>query len=164
VARERSESQTAVSISLSKEALGKIDARAASLGLNRSAYLNLVAQQDVTKGGPLPPVTTMPGQALQPFDLTTEVYDFLLIAIPTLQAYEARRDGKAPPSEATVEIPPEFEESRLWRFFRLEREEILRHKYLRSRELGYDIGLPQAVKEWLHLHRALWAREHPPAD
>ena len=60
--------------------------------------------------------------------------------------------------------PEEIAESRLWRFFLLERDEILRHKYLRSEALREDIGLQRAIKEWLQLHRALWAAAHPPAD
>lgn len=104
---------------------------------------------------PTPPVAAPLPQRL---DFTAEVYDFLLIAIPALKEYEASKtSGAAKPGDAvTVEIPPDMAESKLWRFFLLERDEILRHKWNRSKELDEDLGLPRAIKEWLHLHRALW--------
>ena len=77
--------------------------------------------------------------------------------------FDRQKKGEQAPDTAP-EPPDEIAESRLWRFFLLERDEILRHKYLRSEALGDDIGLPQAVKEWLQQHRALWAAAHPPAE
>ena len=76
--------------------------------------------------------------------------------------FDRQKKGEQAPDTAP-EPPDEIAESKLWRFFLLDRDEILRHKYLRSKELGYDIGLPQAVKEWLQQHRALWAAAHPPS-
>ena len=51
--KERSPDQTAISVSISRDLLALIDARAQSLNLTRSRYLALLAQQDLTKGGPL---------------------------------------------------------------------------------------------------------------
>lgn len=154
-----------VSISLSRDALDKINARAKNLGLSRSAYLSLMAHFDVSKT--LAPTAALPASApaIAPLDLTAEVYDFLLTAVPALQEYEAARArGEKPSGVSTVEMPPDMAESKLWRFFLLEMDEILRHKYLRSKEEGEDIGLQRAVKEWLQMHRALWAAANPVED
>lgn len=40
-----------------------------------------------------------------------------------------------------------------------ENEEINKHKYLRSKELGYDIGFEQALLEWVQQHQAKWLAE-----
>lgn len=50
---QRSPDQTAISVSIGKELLVKIDARAASLGLSRSQYLANLARHDVLSGGDL---------------------------------------------------------------------------------------------------------------
>jgi len=50
---QRSPGQTAISISMAKEELTAIDARAASLNLPRSKYLALLAQRDIAAGGAL---------------------------------------------------------------------------------------------------------------
>jgi hypothetical protein len=163
--KERSPGQTAVSLSISKEVLDRIDARAAALGISRSSYLTLLAQQDLsgTVTFPLPPVASAEPQ-LKPLALTEEAYEFLVEAVPALEEYACRKAGE-PPTGAGADPPPEdLTETRLWRFFLLEREEILRHKYLRSEALGRDIGLHQAIKEWLQQHHALWAAAHPPSE
>ncbi len=163
IVKERSPENTSVCISLEKDLLEEIDKRAKSYGLPRSRYLALIAKHAVSKNGASPLEPQPAPEPIKPLDLTAEVYDFLLFAIPALtdfarQQEDEKAKGTAP--EPTSEIA----NSKLWRFFMLEREEILRHKYLRSKELGYDIGLPQAIKEWLQLHRALWAAAHPPAE
>jgi hypothetical protein len=43
-----------------------------------------------------------------------------------------------------------------WQFFLLERDEILRFKWMESQKAGYDIGLSRAIQIWLQRHRALW--------
>ncbi|MBI5385067.1 MAG: DUF4032 domain-containing protein [Verrucomicrobia bacterium] len=68
-----------------------------------------------------------------------------------------------PPSGNVPEPPEDLAESRLWQFFLLEREEILRYKWLQSENEKRDIGLSRAVQEWLRNHHALWAAAHPPA-
>lgn len=50
---QRRPNQTAISVSISVEQLARIDARAASLGLNRSQYLVQLARKDVSAGGDL---------------------------------------------------------------------------------------------------------------
>ncbi len=163
--KERSPENTSVCISLEKDLLEEIDKRAKAYGLPRSRYLALLAKHAINSKESLPmePQAPQGAEPIKPLDLTAEVYDFLLFAIPALtdfarQQEDAKAQGTAP--EPTSEIA----NSKLWRFFMLEREEILRHKYLRSEQLRDDIGLPQAIKEWLQLHRALWAAAHPPAE
>ena len=151
-----------MSISLSSEMLGKIDAQAAAMGLSRSAYLSLLAHQHQPGTPPIVPASGST-QPTKPLDLTAEVYDFLLIAVPALEQHAAAlKDGGAPLNAQTVEIPEDVANPKLWRFFLLEMDEILRHKYLRSKELGYNIGLSTAIKEWLQMHRALWMADHKP--
>lgn len=161
--KERSPENTSVCISLDKALLAEIDKRAKSHGLPRSRYLALIARHAVTAKGGAPLPTPAAPESPQPLDLTAEVYDFLLLAIPALADFESRKQAEQVLGTAP-EPPEEIAESRLWRFFLLERDEILRHKYLRSEALREDIGLQRAIKEWLQLHRALWAAAHPPAD
>jgi len=161
---DRSPDQTAVSISLPRDLLAQIDARAKALRMPRSRYLGMVAYQELTKGGPLMipgPENTQPPATL---DLTAEVYDFLLMAIPALEKYAAVVEGHDQDADPPMSFDPPDDPalSKLWRFFLHEMDEILRHKYLRSKELGYDMGLSAAITEWLQKHRALWAAAHPP--
>jgi hypothetical protein len=46
--------------------------------------------------------------------------------------------------------------SALYRELRAEREEILRHKWFESEKAGRDIGLEQALVNWIVHHRANW--------
>ena len=52
--------------------------------------------------------------------------------------------------------------STLYREFQAEREEILRHKWIESEKVGYDIGFEQALTDWIFKHRARWrkTRQH----
>jgi hypothetical protein len=52
--------------------------------------------------------------------------------------------------------------SALYREFLAEREEILRHKWLESEKIGYDIGFERALLDWIVKHRTSWrtARRH----
>ena len=53
--------------------------------------------------------------------------------------------------------------SALYREFLAEREEILRHKWIESEKLGYDIGFERALLDWIVRHRSNWrkARKQP---
>lgn len=46
--------------------------------------------------------------------------------------------------------------SNLYQEFLAEREEILRHKWLESERLGYDIGFERALLDWIRKHRDGW--------
>ncbi|MFP4166754.1 MAG: hypothetical protein ACLFUF_06255 [Opitutales bacterium] len=48
------------------------------------------------------------------------------------------------------------ERSSLYREFLEEREEILRHKWLESEKLGWDIGFERALLDWIRKHRDKW--------
>lgn len=61
------------------------------------------------------------------------------------------------------QLPKESETSRdfvkqssLYQEFLAEREEILRHKWLESERLGYDIGFERALLDWIRKHRDGW--------
>jgi hypothetical protein len=47
-------------------------------------------------------------------------------------------------------------QSSLYQEFLAEREEILRHKWLESERLGYDIGFERALLDWIRKHRDGW--------
>jgi hypothetical protein len=48
--------------------------------------------------------------------------------------------------------------SALYREFLAEREEILRHKWLESEKVGYDIGFERALLDWIVKHRSNWRK------
>ena len=50
---QRAPDQTAISVSIGKELLARIDVRATALGLSRSQYLAQLARNDVATGGDL---------------------------------------------------------------------------------------------------------------
>jgi hypothetical protein len=60
-------------------------------------------------------------------------------------------------------------QSSLYQEFLAEREEILKHKWLESERLGYDIGFERALLDWIRKHRESWraarrqqqANQHP---
>lgn len=49
-------------------------------------------------------------------------------------------------------------QSSLYQEFLAEREEILRHKWIESERLGYDIGFERALLDWIRKHRDGWRR------
>lgn len=55
--------------------------------------------------------------------------------------------------------------SQLYQEFLAEREEILRHKWIESERLGYDIGFERALLDWIRKHREGWrkSRRQSPA-
>ena len=83
----------------------------------------------------------------------------------------------SPPKEP--ETSRDFvKQSSLYQEFLAEREEILRHKWLESERLGYDIGFERALLDWIRKHRDGWRAHrrallqqqqgqpaaHPPVD
>lgn len=48
--------------------------------------------------------------------------------------------------------------SSLYREFRAEREEILKHKWIESEKAGYDIGFERALTDWIVKHRTKWRK------
>jgi hypothetical protein len=63
----------------------------------------------------------------------------------------------------TAAIPSEskgskefVKQSNLYQEFLAEREEILKHKWLESERLGYDIGFERALLDWIRKHRDAW--------
>ena len=44
-----------------------------------------------------------------------------------------------------------MKQSSLYQEFLAEREEILKHKWLESERLGYDIGFERALLDWIRL-------------
>ena len=68
-------------------------------------------------------------------------------------------------SHRTPESPTSREfvkQSSLYQEFLAEREEILKHKWIESERLGYDIGFERALLDWIRKHREGWraARRH----
>ena len=63
-----------------------------------------------------------------------------------------------------MSIPPKeppaardfVKQSSLYQEFLAEREEILKHKWLESERLGYDIGFERALLDWIRKHRESW--------
>ena len=47
-------------------------------------------------------------------------------------------------------------QSSLYQEFLAEREEILKHKWLESERLGYDICFERALLDWIRKHRENW--------
>lgn len=56
------------------------------------------------------------------------------------------------------------EKSSLYREFQAEREEILRHKWIESEKVGYDIGFEHALTDWIMKHRSKWRKGRQPSD
>jgi hypothetical protein len=62
-----------------------------------------------------------------------------------------------PTKEPTTSASREFvKQSSLYQEFLAEREEILKHKWLESERLGYDIGFERALLDWIRKHREGW--------
>ena len=53
--------------------------------------------------------------------------------------------------------------SSLYQEFLAEREEILRHKWIESERLGYDIGFERALLDWIRKHREGWRKSRRPS-
>jgi hypothetical protein len=48
--------------------------------------------------------------------------------------------------------------SSLYREFQAEREVILKHKWIESEKVGYDIGFERALTDWIIKHRSKWRK------
>ena len=63
----------------------------------------------------------------------------------------------SPSKEPATASSREFvKQSSLYQEFLAEREEILKHKWLESERLGYDIGFERALLDWIRKHREGW--------
>ena len=63
----------------------------------------------------------------------------------------------SPSKESDPSSSREFvKQSSLYQEFLAEREEILKHKWLESERLGYDIGFERALLDWIRKHRESW--------
>ena len=61
------------------------------------------------------------------------------------------------PTPSDAKGSKEFvKQSNLYQEFLAEREEILKHKWIESERLGYDIGFERALLDWTRHHRARW--------
>jgi hypothetical protein len=67
--------------------------------------------------------------------------------------------SKEPDNSSSREF---VKQSSLYQEFLAEREEILKHKWLESERLGFDIGFERALLDWIRKHREGWraARRH----
>ena len=62
-----------------------------------------------------------------------------------------------PPSKEPDSSSRDFvKQSSLYQEFLAEREEILKHKWLESERLGYDVGFERALLDWIRKHREGW--------
>ncbi len=66
-------------------------------------------------------------------------------------------------SSQTPESREFVKRSSLYQEFLAEREEILRHKWIESERLGYDIGFERALLDWIRKHREGWRKSRRPA-
>ena len=63
------------------------------------------------------------------------------------------------PDENTAQAEKELlQNSSLYREFKAEREEILKHKWIESEKAGHDIGFEQALTDWIVKHRSKWRK------
>ena len=60
--------------------------------------------------------------------------------------------------DANAESKDMVMNSALYREFLAERDEILRHKWIESEKLGYDIGFERALLDWIVKHRSNWRK------
>ena len=54
-----------------------------------------------------------------------------------------------------------LEKSSLYQRYIVERDEILRHKWLESEKEGHDIGFERALVDWVLNHRSKWRKKNP---
>ena len=65
--------------------------------------------------------------------------------------------------EPSVEAKSAMMNSSLYREFLAEREEILRHKWIESEKVGYDIGFERALLDWIVKYRSSWRKARKPS-
>ena len=51
-----------------------------------------------------------------------------------------------------------FNNSSLYKEYRAELDEILKHKWIESEKAGKDIGWDRALLDWIMNHKAAWKR------
>lgn len=78
--------------------------------------------------------------------------------------YHKTKPSMSNHSAGTAGVSDVVRNSSLYREFQAEREEILRHKWLESEKLGYDIGFERALTDWIIKHRAKWRRSRHSAS
>ena len=157
--KPRSAAQTAISVSITKDLLTRIDARSTALGLTRSRYIAVVTQQDIDKGGPLTIAAEDDSEPASPIELNPTALDFLKLAVPALTQYQDSH-GQCPSPEA----PDAIAQSELWLYFLNQCEQILKDKWIQSRNAGYDIGMERAIRDWLQKNQDLWAAAQDDAE
>jgi len=75
----------------------------------------------------------------------------LIFATSTTRCMTSTNQESAPSSSREF-----VKQSSLYQEFLAEREEILKHKWLESERLGYDIGFERALLDWIRKHRESW--------
>ena len=45
-----------------------------------------------------------------------------------------------------------------YRVFQAQREEVLKHKWIKSEKAGHDIGFEQALTDWIIKHHSSWLK------
>lgn len=76
---------------------------------------------------------------------------------PGLALIPAAQNRRMTSSASEPATTREFvKQSSLYQEFLAEREEILKHKWLESERLGYDIGFERALLDWIRKHRESW--------
>jgi hypothetical protein len=62
------------------------------------------------------------------------------------------------------EVPEPISQSELWQYFLKQRDQILKDKWIGSRNAGYDIGMERAIRDWLQTNQILWATPEDDAE
>jgi len=53
------------------------------------------------------------------------------------------------------------ERSHLYRLYILQREEVLKHKWIESEKAGRDVGFEWALVDWMVKYRSKWLKSLP---
>ena len=51
-----------------------------------------------------------------------------------------------------------FQKSNLYQAYRAELDEILKHKWIESEKVGYDIGFHKALMDWITHHKSEYTK------
>ena len=52
----------------------------------------------------------------------------------------------------------DFREGSLYKHYRAELDEILKHKWIESEKAGEDIGFEKALLDWIYKHRSAYKK------
>jgi hypothetical protein len=99
---------------------------------------------------PLTIVTQEESQPSAQVEFTPAALDFLKLAVPALTQYQDSH-GQCPTPQASEAIA----QSELWEFFLKQRDQILKDKWIQSRNAGYDIGMQRGIRDWLQKNQDL---------